>query len=126
VALAAVAVCTVACGGSRSHHYKEESRLPSPGGTSFALIYSDSGPENSGWCSSKVAIFAKASAVDLAYVNDQRQFVFVVPCRADVKLTWQSEAELNVQYTVTDDWISVFQQKTGRDGRVHVVYSPKS
>jgi len=97
--------------------------VPSPDGTLQAVLYTDAGGGEAGWCYHRVALrTARDSGVDLARSKPPSNFLFQASCGSNVHIGWRGPAELHVSYTVSQYGVTVYQSTTGNNGKVRVTY----
>ena len=104
--------------------YKLAEQTPSPGGSVIAVAYVRMGGGAAGWCDEQIALISKNAVVNPAQIDKVGASVFSVSCDSTVKLTWISDDELHISYTIGDG-VSIYQRSTGFDGHVRLVYSPQ-
>jgi len=104
--------------------YKLGEQTPSPGGSLIAVAYVRMGGGAAGWCDEHIALIPKNAVVNPAQIDKEIASVFSVSCDSIVKLTWISDDELHISYTIGDG-VSVYQRSRGFEGHGRLVYLPQ-
>jgi hypothetical protein len=99
-------------------------QTPSPTGAIIAVTYFQSGGGAVGWCSERVALLSRGIPVKPAEIDKETDFVFSASCGSRIKLTWISDSELKIAYTIDSAWVSVHQRNSDGKTHVHVAYVP--
>ena len=126
--LAAIALAAFAVGcGNR---YEITGRTPSPSGEIVALSYVGMGGGAAGWCSKMLALIPRDASVhpeelDKPEYKKELGYVFSINCSIEFSVSWTSESELRISYTIpVDRGADTFQLAKGFNGRVRLVYEP--
>ena len=101
--------------------------VPSPDGEYVATTYSAMGGGAAGWCFKRVTINKKLAPFSWDKEKERGGYSFDVSCHSNIELRWDSNRELVIAYTGSDNQtgISISQVPRSEDGAVKIKYVAK-
>ena len=103
------------------------SSLSSPDGEYVATTYVAMGGGAAGWCYKRVSINKKSEPFSLEKERERGGYSFDVSCGSELEVKWESNRELLVSYTGSENeaGISIYQRPVSQDRAVRIKYLPK-
>lgn len=102
-------------------------KLASPDGECVATTYSTMGGGAAGWCFKRVTINKKLAPFSWDKEKERGGYSFDVRCHSNIELKWESNRELVIAYTGSDNQtgIRISQMPTSEDHAVKIKYVAK-
>ena len=96
--------------------------LNSPDNKHIATLYKDSGGGAAGWCYEKVSI----NTIKKPFINkSSKNDVFSINCSSEIKLIWESNDHLIIEYLCKKPVVSLTKWFLSNDDSVKISYNEK-